>query len=237
MSVSLAEDLEKMYAGQEKILVAVDCIVFGFDSQEIKLLLFKRKVEPLKGQWSLVGSFIKKDMSLEESAEKVLFESTGLKDVFFEELKTFSDVKRDPGGRVISVAFYSLIRLDDLHLKSVAQFDAQWFGLNEIPNLILDHKEMVNYAIERLKIKVRRRPVGFNLLPEKFTLPQIQVLYESIYQKKIDDRNFRRKLLSFDILTKTDEKDKSASKKGAFFYKFNKGKFDEFDAKGYNFEL
>ncbi len=236
--MSIAElDMSKVYTGQSKILVAVDCVVFGFDSNEIKLLLFRRKVEPLKGEWSLVGSFIKKDMSLEESAKVVLYESTGLQGVFLEEFKTYSDIGRDPGGRVISVAFYSLIRLDQMNTGSVEEYDAHWFGLSEIPDLILDHNKMVQQAIERLKIKIRRRPVGFNLLPEKFTLPQIQVLYESIYQRKIDDRNFRKKLLSYDILTKTGEKDKSSSKKGAYYYKFNKEKFDEFTAKGYDFEL
>jgi 8-oxo-dGTP diphosphatase len=236
MSVSLL-DMTEVYTGQEKILVAVDCIVFGFDSKEIKLLLFKRKVKPLVGEWSLVGSFIKSDMSLEQSAQKVLHESTGLKDVFFEELKTFSAVDRDSGGRVISVAFFSLIRLDDMNLDSVENYNARWFSLDEIPDLILDHDQMIQLAVEKLKIKIRRRPVGFELLPEKFTLPQIQVLYESIYQKEIDSRNFRKKLLSFDILTRTEEKDKSTSKKGAYLYKFNKEKFDEFAAKGYNFEL
>jgi len=236
MSVSLL-DMAKVYTGQEKILVAVDCIVFGFDSKEIKLLLFKRKREPHIGEWSLIGSFIKSDKSLEESAQAVLYESTGLKDVFFEELKTFSAVDRDSGGRVISVAYFSLIRLDELNLDSVENYNARWFSLDEIPDLILDHDQMVQCAIEKLKIKIRRKPVGFNLLPEKFTLPQIQILYESIYQREIDSRNFRKKLLSFDILTRTEEKDKSTSKKGAYLYKFNKDKFDEFVAKGYNFEL
>jgi len=236
MSVSLL-DMAKVYTGQEKILVAVDCIVFGFDSKEIKLLLFKRKREPHIGEWSLIGSFIKSDKSLEESAQAVLYESTGLKDVFFEELKTFSAVDRDSGGRVISVAYFSLIRLDELNLDSVENYNARWFSLDEIPDLILDHDQMVQCAIEKLKIKIRRKPVGFNLLPEKFTLPQIQILYESIYQREIDSRNFRKKLLSFDILTRTEEKDKSTSKKLAYLYKFNKDKFDEFVAKGYNFEL
>ena len=236
MSVSLL-DMTKVYIGQEKILVAVDCIVFGFDSREIKLLLFKRKRELHIGEWSLIGSFIKSDKSLEESAQAVLQEYAGLKNVFFEELKTFSAVDRDSGGRVISVAYFSLIRLDELNLDSVENYNARWFSLNEIPDLILDHDQMVQCAIEKLKIKIRRKPVGFNLLPEKFTLPQIQILYESIYQREIDSRNFRKKLLSFDILTRTEEKDKSTSKKGAYLYKFNKDKFDEFVAKGYNFEL
>ncbi len=230
-------NINEAYRSQEKILVAVDCIVFGFDGNEIKLLLFKRKVAPLIGEWSLVGSFCRKDMTLEDSAAEVLYESTGIKNVFFEELKTFSKVDRDSGGRVISVAFFSLIRIDDMTKEAVAQYDAAWFPINETPALILDHDKMVQLAIEKLKTKLRRRPVGFNLLPEKFTLPQIQTLYESIYQKAIDSRNFRKKLLSFNILTRTDEKDKSTSKKGAYLYRFNVEKFKEFEASGYHFEL
>ena len=232
-------DLHKNYTNRERFLVAVDCIIFGFDleQEQLKLLLFKRKVQPLKGQWSLIGSFIKKDMTLEESAKQVLLESTGLDNIFLEELKTYSNVNRDPGERVISVGYSSLIRLNELHNHNVKAYDAKWFGLDEIPELILDHKTMVNDAIDRLKARLLRRPIGFNLLDEKFTLPQIQTLYESIYQKKLDNRNFRKKLLSFNILTKTEEKDKTNSKRGAFLYTFNKEKFDEFVAKGYHFEL
>ena len=227
------------YVNRERFLVAVDCIIFGFDLAQgkLKLLLFKRKVNPLKGKWSLIGSFIKKDMSLDASAKQVLLESTGLDNIFLEELKTYSAIDRDPGERVISVGYFSLMRLKELHNHSVEAYDAKWFSLDEIPELILDHKTMVDDAIERLKTRVRRRPIGFNLLDKKFTLPQIQTLYESIYQKKLDNRNFRKKLLSFDILSKTEEKDKSSSKRGAFLYTFNKEKFDEFVAKGYNFEL
>lgn len=226
-----------MYKGQEKFLVAVDCIVFGFDSKEIKLLLFKRRVEPLKGEWSLVGAFIKKHLTIEDGAKQILFESTGLKDVYLKELKTYSELKRDPGERVISVAYYSLIRIDEFDIESVEKFNAHWFGLDEIPELILDHSQMVKDAINKLRQKTRYEPIGFNLLPENFTIPLLQVLYECIYQKKLDNRNFRKKLLSFDILTKTDKKDKSSSKKGAFLYKFDKKKFDAFISKGYSFEL
>lgn len=226
-----------VYSNQEKFLVAVDCIIFGFDSKELKLLLFKRKVEPLKGEWSLIGSFIKNNLSLNEAANQVLFESTGLNNIYLEELQTYSKVDRDPGERVISVAFFSLIRINELLEFGVEKFNAHWFSLNEIPELILDHRKMLDDAIYKLKTKARYQPLGFELLPEKFTIPQLQLLYECIYQKKLDDRNFRKKILSFDILTKTTEKDKSGSKKGAFLFKFNKTKFNKFIAKGYNFEL
>lgn len=225
------------YKNQKKYLIAVDCIIFGFDSKQLKLLLFKRIVAPLSGSWSLLGSFIKEDLSLKEAAQQVLYETSGIEDIYLEELGTYSEVNRDPGERVISVAYFSLMRINEMLEESVEKFNAHWFNFDEIPELILDHKKMVVDAIEKLKSRARHQPIGFELLPEKFTIPQLQLLYECIYQRKLDDRNFRKKILSFDILTKTTQKDKSGSKKGAFLYKFNKNKFDSFIAKGYNFEL
>ena len=184
-------------------------------------------MEPLKGAWSLIGAFIKENLSLNDAAKQVLFESTGLKNIYLDELQTYSTVDRDPGERVISVAFFSLMRINEILEESVEKYDAHWFNLDDIPELILDHRKMVDDAILKLKSKARYQPIGFELLPEKFTIPQLQLLYECVYQKKLDDRNFRKKILSFDILTKTTEKDKSGSKKGAFLYKFNKEKFDK----------
>jgi len=228
---------KEAYAGQEKILVAVDCVIFGFDAEQLKLLLFKRKVAPLKGAWSLIGSFMNPNLTLNEAAKEVLFDYTGLKNVFLEEFGTYSAIDRDPGKRVLSVAHYSLIRLDEFKLESVEKYDAHWFDIDDVPDLILDHGIMVENAISKLRRKARYQPIGFNLLPEKFTIPQLQLLYECVYQKKLDDRNFRKKIMSFDILTKSEEKDKSGSKKGAFLYKFNTTKFNDFISRGYNFEL
>lgn len=225
------------YVKQEKYLVAVDCIIFGFDSESIKLLLFKRRVEPLKGSLSLIGSFIKKDLNLNDSAKKVLEESTGLKNIFLKELRTYSNIDRDPGNRVISVAHYALIRINELDIKNVEEYNARWYDFNEIPDLIIDHKQMVADAIERLRGEARREPICFNLLPEEFTIPQLQSIYECFYQKNLDSRNFRKKILSFDILNKTDKKDKTTSKKGAFLYVYNKTKFENFIAKGNRFQL
>ncbi len=225
------------YKHQKKILIAVDCVIFGFDSEQLKLLLFKRKVEPLKGAWSLIGAFVNEDLSLSDAAKEIVFDLTGLDNIFLEELQTYSKVDRDPGERVISVAHYSLIRINDFDIDSVEKFDARWFNIDEVPELIIDHKEMVEDATLKIRKKARFEPIVFELLPEKFTIPQLQILYECIYQKKLDDRNFRKKILSFNILTKTEEKDRSGSKKGAFLYKFNKEKFDEYIAKGHNFEL
>ncbi len=225
------------YIKQEKILVAVDCIIFGFDSENIKLLLFKRRVEPLKGALSLIGSFIKSDLNLNDSAKQVLEESTGLKNIFLKELRTYSNIDRDPGNRVISVAHYALIRINELDIKNVEEYDAHWYDFNDIPDLIFDHRQMVEDAIQRLRDEARREPICFNLLPEEFTIPQLQSIYECFYQKNLDSRNFRKKILSFDILNKTNKKDKSASKKGAFLYVYDKGKFNDFISKGNRFQL
>jgi ADP-ribose pyrophosphatase YjhB (NUDIX family) len=225
------------YKGQEKILVAVDCIIFGFDSKRLKLLLFKRKVEPMKGAWSLIGTFVQPNQTLEDAANQVLVDATGLTANYLDELKTYSALDRDPGKRVISVAYYSLIRLNEYEIQKVEEYDAHWFDLDAIPDLIFDHEIMVSDAIEKLRKKTRYQPIGFELLPKEFTIPQLQLLYERIYRRKLDDRNFRKKVISFDILTNTGEKDKSGSKKGAFLYRFNKEKYDSFLAKGFSFEL
>jgi len=226
-----------VYKDPDKILVAVDCIIFGFNSKHLKLLLFRRKVEPLKGNWSLIGSFIKENLSLPDAAKQILFETTGLKNIFLEELQTYSKINRDPGDRVISVAFYSLIRIDEFDMEAVEKFDAHWFNFDEIPELILDHNEMVQDAIAKLRVKAAYEPIVFELLPEKFTIRQLQSIYECVFQMKLDDRNFRKKILSFAILTKTTEKDKTGSKKGAFLYIFNQHKFETFISKGHKFEL
>jgi ADP-ribose pyrophosphatase YjhB (NUDIX family) len=226
-----------VYKDQAGILVAVDCIIFGFDSNQLNLLLFRRKVEPLKGKWSLVGAFIKDNLSLLDAAKDILFKTTGLKDIYLDELQTYSKVDRDPGDRVISVAFYSLIRIDEFDMESVEKFDAHWFPFNEIPELILDHNQMVEDAMAKLRRKSMLEPLVFELLPEKFTILQLQSIYECVFQKKLDNRNFRKKILSFDILTNTNEKDKSGSKKGAFLYAFDQNKFDVFLKKGHKFDF
>ena len=230
-------DTSLKYDVGQKILIAVDCIIFGFDSKNLKVLLFKRKVDPLKGMWSLVGAFVKNNLSIKNAAKQILLESTGLKDIYLDELKTYGNVDRDPGARVISIAHYSLIGINDFEIEHVKEFNAEWFNINEMPELILDHKQMVTDAITELGNKVKHQPIGFNLLPKYFTLPELQTLYECIYQRTLDSRNFRKKIVSLNILIKTDKKDKSSSKKGAFLYCFDKQMFDELIAKGYNFEI
>lgn len=225
------------YIGADKLLVAVDCIIFGFDKQQLKLLLFKRKVAPFKKEWSLIGSFVKETESVSHAAERVLAESTGLQTVFMEMLGCYGNVDRDLGARVISLAHYSLIRLEEPKEQLTAAYEAEWFDVDDIPDLILDHNKMVEDALEKLKRKARYQPIGFELLPEKFTIPQLKLLYDCIYRKDFDRRNFRKKILSMKILKKLEEKDKSGSKKGAFLYSFDLEKYKEFVSKGFNFEL
>lgn len=208
------------YNPEQSVTVAVDCVIFGFDSKKLKLLLFKRKLEPLKGEWSLIGEVIRNDASLDESAHEILYRLSGLRNIYLSQLKTYGAVDRDPLERVISVVYYSLIRIDEFTLKSIESHDARWFDFEEIPELILDHGQMVKDAILKLRLRARNRPIGFELLPEFFTLPQLQTLYECIYSTSFDPRNFRKKILSLGILDKTDQKDKSSSRKGAYLYKF-----------------
>ena len=170
------------YSLESKMYVAVDCIVFGFDNGELKLLIFKRLIEPNKGDWSLIGSFVKLQEDVDDATRRVLKEITGLDNVFFEQSQTYGDANRDRGYRCISVAKYALIRIDDHDKDLVKKHNAFWCELEEVPQLTLDHNQMVKDALEQLKHKARYQPIGFELLPEKFTIPQLYTLYEAIYQ-------------------------------------------------------
>ena len=225
------------YPQEERQLIAVDCVIFGFNHEELKLLLIKRAMEPGMGQWSLMGGFLQRSESLNDSAARVLGQLTGLKNVYLEQLYAYGDVERDPGERVVSVAYYALLKIEDYHQDLVTEYEAHWRPIGHIPDLVFDHRVIVDKALSRLRRKARIQPIGFELLPERFTLPQLQSLYEAIYQKELDKRNFRKKILSMNLLDKLEEKDKSNSKKGAFFYQFNQNKYMELVAKGYYFSL
>lgn len=225
------------YASEEKLYVATDCIIFGYDQGILKLLVFDRWVEPFKGYLSLIGSFIKPHENVNTAARRVLKEITGLDDVFMEELKTYSDVNRDLGARCISIANYALIRIDESDKVLVKNHGAIWYEVDKLPSLVFDHSMMVKDAFLKLQEKAKFYPIGFELLPKKFTIPQLQKLYEAIFQKTLDSRNFRKKLLSLKLLIPLNEKDKSGSRKGAFLYKFNYEKYKKLEEKGFNFSL
>jgi len=227
------------YGKYPKLQVAVDSIIFGFNEneRELKLLILKRKFEPARGKWSLMGGFVKPEESLDEAAQRIVTKLTGLNNVYMEQLYAFGEPNRDPGGRIISVAYFSLIKINEYDKDLVKQHDAYWISLSELPELIFDHSEMVEKALRKLRIRARTQPIGFELLPEKFTIPQLQGLYEAIYRTPFDKRNFRRKLLSMGLLEKLDEKEKETSKKGAFYYRFKKQKYEELLQRGFNFEI
>jgi len=222
---------------EDRQLLAVDCVIYGFDNHELKLLLIKRNMEPGKGMWSLMGGFSKQNEGLYQAAERVLKQLTGLQNVYLEQLFAYGDVDRDPGERVVSVAYYSLIKIEDYDKDLVKENNAHWRPVSDIPDLVFDHREMVDKALKRLRRRARIQPIGFELLPEKFTMPQLQSLYEAIYQKDLDKRNFCKKIISMDLLDKLDEKDKSSSKKGAFLYRFNPEKYQELVSKGFYFSV
>ena len=225
------------YSENTRFLVAVDCIIFGFDDRQLKLLLIKRNFQPQKGKWSLVGGFLDAEESLDQSALRILNTLTGLYDIYLEQLYTYGETKRDPGERVLSTAYYALINAEDYHLPINRESSAKWFPIEKIPSLIFDHNIMVDKAMRRLKRKSLSQPIGFELLPGKFTIPQMQKLYEAIHQRDLDKRNFRKKILSMGLLKKLEEKQKSGSRKGAFFYRFDKEKYDDLVSRGFHFEI
>lgn len=214
------------YNSEDKVLLSVDCIIFGFDNEGLKILLIKRHFEPEKGKWSLMGGFLKKDESLNKAAIRVLNFYTGLQDIYMEQFYAYSEVDRDPVERTISVAYYALINIENHNAELIKNYEAQWFSISNMPKLIFDHDEMVSHAMRRLRYRTSTKPVGFELLPEKFTMRQLLELYEAILDKNLDKRNFISKINSLDILVKLNEKDMLSSRKGSYLYKFDKEKYD-----------
>jgi len=223
-SLTIRSSMDR-YAHAERLLVALDCIVFGFDGESLKLLLIKRKFEPEKGNWSLMGGFVERNEGLEDAANRILFELTGLRDIYFEQLQTFGDVDRDPVERTISVALFALINIHAHDQDAARAQNAYWINLDRRPDLIFDHNKMVDLALEKLQYKAAMHPIGFELLPEKFTIPQLQKLYEEIYNEPLDRRNFSRKILSTKLLIDTGEKNEKSATKKAVLYKLDQEKY------------
>jgi len=209
-----------LYAGSPKQYVAVDCVIFGYEDYQLKLLLMPRPLEPSIRNWSLMGGFCDNQESLEEAAVRVLEKNTGLTDIYLEQVQAFSDVNRDLGGRVISVVFYALIPIFQQDIKKVHKREAKWFPINDLPELIFDHKKMVDLALKKLQMRASFQLVGKELLPNFFTITQLRRLYEAVFQCQLDPGNFRKKVLSLNSLDRLDKKDSTESKKGAYLYKF-----------------
>lgn len=213
--------MSNYYTSNPKFYVAIDCIIFGFSEGELSLLLLKRNFEPAMGEWSLMGGFVQENESTDDAAKRVLAELTGLNNVYMEQVSSFSAIDRDPGERVISVAYYALVNINEYDRELVHQHNAFWVNINELPQLIFDHPQMVEQARKLMQQKASTEPIGFNLLPKLFTLSQLQSLYEAIYGEALDKRNFRKRVAEMDYIEKTDKIDKTGSKRGAALYQFN----------------
>ncbi|MDD2246518.1 MAG: NUDIX domain-containing protein [Proteiniphilum sp.] len=229
--------LQTYYKNNDQFLVAVDCIIFGFSKKDLHVLLTRRPVEPLKNKWSLMGGFMEADESLSKAAEKVLYRYTKQKNIYMEQVKAYGEIDRDTGGRVISVAFYALVPTENFNTSQARKFDAKWTNINRLPQLVFDHNLMVNDALKLLQYKVSTQPLMFRFFNNKFTLPALQDLYEAIYQMPVDKRNFRKKLSSMDLLDKLEVKDKENSRRGAFYYRFNQSKYENYLKTGKRFSL
>jgi 8-oxo-dGTP diphosphatase len=207
---------------------SIDCVIFGFDGGELKILLIERNNEPFKDWWALPGNLVGENESLDQSASRILNELTGLTDIYMEQYYTFGDVNRHPQGRVLSIAYYALLRLGgDKSVRPISNFakQAHWVNINELPRLAFDHQQIYDKGLEKIKRRIKHQPIAFELLPEKFTLTQLQNVYELILGKKLDKRNFRKKMLSFGVLRDLDEKQKGVSFRAATLYRFDKRKY------------
>jgi len=213
------------YSKESRFIQAVDCIVFGFDGDTLKILLIQRGFQPEKGKWSLMGGFVKDGEGLDQASNRILKQLTGLDGMYLEQLHTFGDPNRDPMERTISTAYFALIDIHKYEKQLNADYHPEWFALKRMPKLIFDQQEMVELAQRRIRYKAALHPILFELLPNRFTIPQLQNLYESVYATTIDKRNFSKRVLATGLLVKQDEKDKSSSKRGAFYYHLNMQKY------------
>lgn len=218
--------------------LTVDCVVFGFDGGELKVLLIERGLEPFKGRWALPGGFVRVDETLDAAARRELQEEAGLTNVFLEQLYTFGAADRDPRERVVSVAYYALVKLSAHEARAATDAaKARWFRVSMVPRLAFDHAEILETAVVRLKGKVRYQPIGFELLPPKFTLSQLQHLYEAVLGTELDKRNFRKKVLSLGLLVPLKETQLAGRHRPAQLFRFDAQRYVKLNRKGFNFEL
>lgn len=224
------------YSQYPRHLVAVDCIIFGFDGENLRILLVQRNFEPKKGEWSLMGGFIGNEETADEAAQRVLHTLTGLENIYLEQLNSYTEIHREPTARIMSISYYALINIEK-NIQINEKYSAKWFDFQDFPTLIFDHNEMVKDAVLRLRRRASTRPIGFELLPEKFTMKDLQTLYEAIFNEQYDKRNFISKINALDILVKTEGKDMSSSKKGSFLYRFDEDKYKKKLAEGFMFKI
>jgi 8-oxo-dGTP diphosphatase len=218
--------------------LSIDCVVFGFEKECLEVLLVKRAIYPGQGRWALPGGFIKKKEKISDAGQRILEATTGIKSIYLEECGVFDDIDRYPLWRVFTIAHFALVSPEDYALHpGIDTSAAKWFKLNELPSLPFDHKEIINAALEKLRTRVRYRPIGFELLPTKFTLPRLHKLYEVILGKKLDKRNFRKKILNMGLLIHLKEKEKGNGSRAANLYRFDKKTYNKLKDDGFSFEL
>jgi 8-oxo-dGTP diphosphatase len=218
--------------------LTVDCVVFGLDADELEVLLIRRALEPFAGRWALPGGFVHVDETIDDAARRELQEETGLENIYLEQLYTFGALDRDPRERVVTVAYYALVKLSEHNVRATTDAaDAAWFAITDMPELAFDHAEIFEAALERLRNKLRYQPVGFELLPRKFTLTQLQRMYEVILERPLDKRNFRKKILAMDLLVELDEVQKDVAHRAARLYKFDDRRYKKLVKQGFSFEV
>jgi 8-oxo-dGTP diphosphatase len=218
--------------------LAVDCVVFGLDEVDLKVLLIQRRLQPFQHAWALPGGFVHVDETLDEAARRELAEEAGVTDIYLEQLYTFGTLDRDPRERVVTVAYFALAKLSDHRIRAATDaMGVGWFSLDELPKLAFDHSEIVTTARDRLRGKVRYAPVGFELLPPRFSLTQLQRLYEIILGTDLDKRNFRKKILAMDLIVETDEVEQNVRHRAARLYRFDRRKYDRLAKHGFSFAI
>ena len=216
--------------------VTTDCVIFGFDGSELQVLLIERGIEPFKGKWAFPGGFLNMDETAGEGALRELKEETGLENAYIEQFNTYSDPGRDPRERVITIAHYALVRIQEVKGGDDAA-KAQWFPIDEVPQLAFDHDKILRDALRKLRERIHFEPIGFELLPEKFTMRDLQILYESILGVKFDRRNFAKKMMHYELLNQLDETVRPTAKRDALLYSFNKENYELFKKKGFQLEF
>lgn len=230
--------MEKPLADVVIDALSIDCLIFGFKKNELDILLVQHGEGISKGKWALPGGWIKYMESIDDSAARILNELTGVSKIYLEQLKAFGDVSRYPTKRVITIAYYALVKPENYTLHpGFTAADAQWFRISEVPPLLYDHQQILQEGMNYLKHKVRHEPIGFNLIPKKFTLLQLQQLYEAILDKKLDKPNFRRKLMKMNLLEPCKEKQTAVSHRAANLFRFDKRNYNKLTEKGFTFEL
>ena len=219
--------------------ISTDCVIFGFEKSRLKILLYKRARNPCKGHWALPGGFLNQGELIEDAAKRMLRDITGLSDVYLEEIAVFDQVDRFPSWRVFTIGYFALVSPEHYHLitSGADTTEVKWFKIDELPDLPWDHQHIIDVAREKLRTRVLNKPIGFELLPKKFTLPQLQTLYEVILNTQLDKRNFRKKLMKMNLLNKLNEKDRKGKKRPADLYKLNKKNYNKLVEGDFIFEL